>query len=132
MTQQPQQQRPLPEPDDLRDWAARQPSAPVPWGNVWGVVSDRSLDSNQRILTWRILHGKLRVGAFLRRTGTGMRTRAQHVCPHACCTALPATLTHVFVKWPVGSSCGGMGVHHVGGPDGGDRATPQRRPVLGR
>ena len=46
------------------------------------MVSDRSLDRSQRILAWRILHGKLRIGAFLRRTGT----RAQHICPHACCS----------------------------------------------
>ena len=94
--QQPQQQRPPPEPDDLQDRAARQPGAPVPWGQVWQAVSDRSLDRDQCILAWRILHGKLRIGAFLRRMGTG--TRAQHVCPHACCSAVPATLTHMFVR----------------------------------
>ena len=36
---------------------------------------------------------------------------ASHVHSHLC-------------DLPVGSSCGGMGVHHVGGPDGGGRATP--------
>ena len=41
------------------------------------------------------LHGELRVGMFLGRTGTD--TRAQHVCPHACCSAVPSMLTHVFV-----------------------------------
>ena len=44
MTQQPLQQRPPPEPDELHDRAAWQPSAPVPWGDMWGVASDRSLE----------------------------------------------------------------------------------------
>ena len=66
------------------------------------MVSDRSLDRYERILDGRILHGKLHVGAFLRRTGKG--TRAHHVCPHACCSAVPATLSQTFV---IIGSCGG-------------------------
>ncbi len=52
---------------------------------------------------WRILlHGKLHIGNLLCRTGTG--TPAQHACPHACCSALPAMLTHIFVTCLVASA----------------------------
>ena len=91
-----------PEPGDLQDrtaWQVRQASAPVPLGQGWHLVSDRRLDRRQRILASRILHGKLPVGSFLRRTGT--TTRGQHVWPYACCNAEPAMLTHVFVDFPL-------------------------------
>ena len=38
-------------------------------GAAWSVASKRSLDRSQRILAWRILHGKVRIGAFLRSSG---------------------------------------------------------------
>ena len=74
----------------------------MPWGEAWRVVLDRRLDRSQRILAWRILHGTLRIGAFLLRTGVGMR--AQHVCPHACCSAVPATLAQIFVTCPMAAA----------------------------
>ena len=87
-----------PQPDTL-DLAARLPAPAVPWAHVWRVVGDRDLDRSQRILAWRILHGRLRVGAFLRHIGTG--TRAAHLCPHAVCHAAAATYTHIFVTCPL-------------------------------
>ena len=53
---------PQPEPGYSHDRGARQPGATVPWGEALRVISDRSLDRSQRILTWRILHGKLGIG----------------------------------------------------------------------
>ena len=68
---------------------------------------------------WRILNGELHVGTFLRPVGTGTGTRAQHVCPHACYSAVPATLTHSFETCPVDRYGGGMGVRHLGRSDRG-------------
>ena len=56
---------PEPPPSDSQDLAARQPAPEVPWSRAWRVAGDRDLDRSQRILAWRILHGRLRVGAFL-------------------------------------------------------------------
>ena len=86
---------PEPPPSDSQDLAARQPAPVVPWSRAWRVVGDRDLDRSQRILAWRILHGRLRVGAFLCHIGVG--ARAAHLCPHASCQGTPATLSHIFV-----------------------------------
>ena len=100
--QQPHQQRPQPEWGDLQDRAARQPRAPVPGGQGWQVVSDSSLDRRQRVLAWRILHGKLRLGAFLRQTGHGHAGSAR--LPHAFCSAVLATLTFNTVTCPLAAA----------------------------
>ena len=42
------------------------------------------------------------VGAFLPRTSKA--TRAQHVCPHACCSAVLATLSHICVTCPLAAA----------------------------
>ena len=65
------------------------------------MVSDRTLDKPgyPRVAA---PHGKLLIEAFLRQTGVG--THAQHVCPHACCSAVPATLTHIFVTCSVAAA----------------------------
>jgi hypothetical protein len=99
---QPPPLPPPPEPppdDDCRDLAARQPAPAVPWSHVWQVVADRDLDRSQRILAWRILHGQLRAGAFLRRIHAGDAAAAS--CPHACCADTLATLSHMFITCPL-------------------------------
>jgi hypothetical protein len=68
-------------------------------GKTRQVVADRTLDRSQRILAWRILHGKLRVGAFLRHIHQG--TAAAQLCPHASCPGTLATLSHIFITCPV-------------------------------
>ena len=47
-------------------------------------------------------HEHLRIWASLRRTDSA--TRAQYACPHACCTATSATLTHIFVTCPLAAA----------------------------
>jgi hypothetical protein len=46
-------------------------------------------------LAWRILHGQLRVDAFLRRIHAGDAAAAS--CPHAVGGDALATLSHIFI-----------------------------------
>lgn len=93
------QQRPPPQPPDETVDMASPPSEPPPaWSTVWRTISSSDLDRAARVTAWRILHGKLFVGAFLRHVHRG--SAASHLCPHGTCQQQLATLTHVFLACP--------------------------------
>ena len=58
-----------------------------------------ALDREGRITAWRLLHGRLFVGAFLRHVGRG--TPESHACPHHGCVGQLASLSHVMLACPV-------------------------------
>ena len=77
------------------DAAAPAAGQAAPWAHVWRVIHTSHLDRLQRITAWRLLHGKLLVGAFsqhIRRADP-----AGHSCPHSGCESQPATLTQIFI-----------------------------------
>ena len=51
------------------------------------------------MVAWRLLHGKLFVGAFHRHIHRGMP--ASHLCPHAACQERLATVSHVMLSCPI-------------------------------
>ena len=65
--------------------------------HTWRAVHASALD--RRVTAWRLLHGKLFVGAFQRYIGRG--TPESHLYPHHGCDAQLATLSHVMLTCPV-------------------------------
>jgi hypothetical protein len=93
------QPRPPPQPPDETLDLASPPDQPRPeWALVWKAISSSDLDRAARVTAWRLLHGKLFVGAFQRHIHRG--SAASHVCPHGTCQQQLATLTHVFLSCP--------------------------------
>jgi hypothetical protein len=82
-------QAPLPPPqppppqDETADPAANTGHHTPPWSKVWSVIAASDLDGAARVTAWRLLRGKLFVGAFQRHIHRG--TVASHLCPHANC-----------------------------------------------
>ena len=80
------------------------------------LIHTSHLDRRQHITAWRLLHGKLFVGAFsqhIRRADP-----AGHSCPHSGCESQPATFTHVFINCPWQQGCG-TGMQRHGQPSQG-------------
>ena len=69
------------------------------WAHTWTAVHSSALDREGRITAWRLLHGRLFVGAFLRHIGRG--TPESHACPHHGCVGQLASLSHVMLTCPV-------------------------------
>ena len=69
------------------------------WAHTWTAVHSSALDREGRITAWRLLHGRLFVGAFLRHVGRG--TPESHACPHHGCLGQLASLSHVMLTCPV-------------------------------
>lgn len=93
------QPRPPPQPPDETADVACPPPQPRPaWSSVWQVISSSDLDRAVRVTAWRLLHGRLFVGAFQRHIHRG--SAASHLCPHGTCQQQLATLTHVFFTCP--------------------------------
>ena len=90
---------------DTVDAAAATPGSSPPWAQVWPVLHTSYLDRRQRVTAWRLLHGKLFVGAFSRHIHRA--DAADHRCPHHGCTAQSATLTHVFITCPLAAQVWG-------------------------
>ena len=76
-------------PSDTVDAAAPAAGQAARWAHVWRVIHTSHLDRRQRIMAWRLLHGKLFVGAF-----------SQHIRRRGC-ESQAATLTHVFITCPL-------------------------------
>jgi hypothetical protein len=95
---QPPSAQPQGPPSDEVDVAvAAGPAAP--WAHVWRVIHTSHMDRQQRVTAWRLLHGKLFVGGFMRHI---RRTDpAEYSCPHSDCAGQNATLTHVFITCPL-------------------------------
>lgn len=85
-------------PDDMVDLAAPPPVPRPQWASVWRVISTSDLDRAARVTAWRLLHGKLFVGAFQRHIHRG--SAASHLCPHGTCQQQLATISHVFFTCP--------------------------------
>ena len=66
------------------------------WAHTWKAIHSCALDRPGRVVAWRLLHGKLFVGAFHRHIHRG--TPASHLCPHAHCQEQRATLSHVMLS----------------------------------
>jgi hypothetical protein len=100
--QLPQAPLPPPQPPPLQnetaDPAANTGHHTPPWSKAWSVIEASDLDRAARVTAWRLLHGKLFVGAFQRHIHRG--TAASHLCTHASCQGRLATLTHVFLSCP--------------------------------
>ena len=94
-----QEQVPTP---DTTDAAASTAGPPPPWAHVWSVLHTSQLDRRQRVTAWRLLHGKLFVGAFSRRIHRP--DAAGHRCPHPGCVDQAATITHVLVTCPLAAA----------------------------
>ncbi|CAL8461716.1 g1247 [Coccomyxa elongata] len=94
-----QQQVPSP---DTTDEATATAEPPPPWAHVWRALHTSHLDRSQRVTAWRLLHGKLFVGAFLRRIHRP--DAAGHRCPHPGCVHHAATLTHVLMTCPLAAA----------------------------
>ena len=77
-------------PPDTTDAAASTAGPPPPWAHVWSVLHTSQLDRRQRVTAWRLLHGKLFVGAFLRRI---------HRC-NGSCSIHRSNLCHHALLWP--------------------------------
>jgi hypothetical protein len=73
---------------------------------VWGHLLDPAHLRSHRITAWRILHGRLLVGAFRFHVRSGWLSPAAACCGQACCVHDPAaagsleTLTHAFLDCP--------------------------------
>ena len=65
------------------------------WAHTWTAVHSSALDREGRITAWRLLHGRLFIGAFLRHVGRG--TPESHACPHHGCLGQLASLSHVML-----------------------------------
>ena len=89
-------------PPDTTDAAASTAGLPPPWAHVWSVLHTSQLDRRQLVTAWRLLHGKLFVGAFLRRIHRP--DAAGHRCPHPGCVDQAATITHVLVTCPLAAA----------------------------
>ncbi|BDA40487.1 hypothetical protein COCOBI_01-1400 [Coccomyxa sp. Obi] len=90
---------------DTVDAAAVARGPQPPWAHVWRVIATSHLDRGQRMTVWRLLHGKLFVGAFTRHIHRS--EPAGYNCPHPLCTQEEATLTHVFITCPLAASIWG-------------------------
>ena len=88
----------LPTPPDIITLAQTQPGSEN-WAHTWTAVHSSALDREGRITAWRLLHGRLFVGAFLRHVGRG--TPESHACPHHGCVGQLASLSHVMLACPV-------------------------------
>ena len=73
---------------DIASLAEAHPSSPE-WAHTWRAATSAALDRPGRVVVWRLLHGKLFVGAFHRHIHRG--TPESHLCPHA---ALPGAAGH--------------------------------------
>ena len=69
------------------------------WAHTWTAVHSSALDREGRVTAWRLLHGRLFVGAFLRHIGRG--TPESHACPHLGCVGQLASLSHVMLTCAV-------------------------------
>ena len=69
------------------------------WAHTWKDIHSSALDRPGRVVAWRLLHGKLFVGAFHRHNHRG--TPDSHLCPHAHCQGQLATLSPVMLSCPV-------------------------------
>ena len=69
------------------------------WAHTWRAAQTAALDRPGRVVAWRLLHGKLFVGAFNRHIPRG--TPESHLCPHAACQDQLASLRHVMLSCPV-------------------------------
>ena len=67
---------------DIASLAEAHPSSPE-WAHTWRAATSAALDRPGRVVVWRLLHGKLFVGAFHRHIHRG--TPESHLCPHAAC-----------------------------------------------
>ncbi len=94
-------QQHVPSPYTL-DAAAATAEPPPPWAHAWRALHTSHLDRSQRVTAWRLLHGKLFVGAFLRRIHRS--DAAGHRCPHPACFDHVATLTHVLITCPLAAA----------------------------
>ena len=83
---------------DIITLAQTQPGS-EDWAHTWTAVHSSALDREGRITAWRLLHGRLFVGAFLRHIGRG--TPESHACPHHGCVGQLASLSHVMLTCPV-------------------------------
>ena len=83
---------------DIITLAQTQPGS-EDWAHTWTAVHSSALDREGRITAWRLLHGRLFVGAFLRHVGRG--TPESHACPHHGCLGQLASLSHVMLTCPV-------------------------------
>ena len=83
---------------DIASLATAHPSSTA-WARTWRAAHSAALDRPARVAVWRLLHGKLFVGAFHRHIHRG--TPESHRCPHAACEAQLATLSHVMLSCPV-------------------------------
>lgn len=91
-------------PPDTVDAAATARGPQPPWAHAWRVIDASHLDRGQRVTVWRLLHGKLFVGAFTRHIH---RSQAGYTCPHPQCAQQVATLTHVFITCPLAATVWG-------------------------
>ena len=82
---------------DIITLAQTQPGS-EDWAHTWTAVHSSALDREGRITAWRLLHGRLFVGAFLRHVGRG--TSESHACPHHGCVGQLASLSHVMLTCP--------------------------------
>ncbi|BDA47907.1 hypothetical protein COCOBI_11-1640 [Coccomyxa sp. Obi] len=82
---------------DTVDAAAVARGPQPPWAHVWRVIATSHLDRGQRMTVWRLLHGKLFVGAFTRHIHRS--EPAGYTYSHPLCTQEEATLTHVFITY---------------------------------
>jgi hypothetical protein len=90
---------------DTVDAAATARGPQPPWAHVWRVIDNSHLDRGQRMTVWRLLHGKLFVGAFTRHIHRS--EAAGYSCPQPQCTGQDATLTHVFTTCPLAATVWG-------------------------
>jgi hypothetical protein len=83
---------------DIASLAEAHPSSPE-WAHTWRAARSAALDRPGQVVVWRLLHGKLFVGAFNRHIHSG--TPESHLCPHAACQEQLATLSHVMLSCPI-------------------------------
>ena len=78
---------------DIASLAEAHPSSPE-WAHTWRAATSAALDRPGRVVVWRLLHGKLFVGAFHRHIHRGTPES------HTSARMQLATLSHVMLSCP--------------------------------
>ena len=92
---------PLPRPLDEEDAVRSVPGPHLPWRVAWAQARWAALGHEQWAFAWRLLHGRLYVGAFLAHIDASFPRDEERCCQAACGDAgRVESLSHLFLECP--------------------------------